>query len=260
MKYKYVYGPVTSRRLKRSLGIDIVPFKKCSFNCIYCQLGKSARTTIARSSFYPIEDILEEVSQAIKKHRNIDYLTFSGSGEPTLNKDIGFLIKSIKEITDIPVAVLTNTSLLNIKSVRDQLRSADVVAPSLDAADPKTYKRINRPYEGLELRKILSGLITFSREFKGQLWLEIMLIKGINDSIESLRGFKKLIKKIKPARVHLNTVVRLPAETYARPLSLAEMQLAKRIIGQKAEIISVRKSFRKGLARGIEGIRRGIAE
>jgi wyosine [tRNA(Phe)-imidazoG37] synthetase (radical SAM superfamily) len=231
----YVYGPVPSRRLGLSLGLNIIPKKTCTLNCIYCQCGRTTKLTLARRSFYPIDEILKEVRTAVAEHR-IDYLTFSGEGEPTLNKDIGKLIRLLKAEFKIPVAVITNSTLLFDPKVRHDLYRADLVVPSLDAADQKTFHRINRPHPDLKVEKIVQGLKTFRRYYKGKLLLEIMLVKGVNDSPEHLMKLRRLAYEIKPDRVHLNTVVRPPAEKDALPLTMDDLNQVKLLFGPEAEI------------------------
>jgi len=231
----YVYGPVPSRRLGLSLGLNIIPRKTCTLNCIYCQCGRTTCMTITRQSFFPIDDILQEVRAAVKGKR-IDYLTFSGEGEPTLNKDIGKIIRLLKKEFKIPVAVITNSTLLFDPEVRRDLYSADLVVPSLDAADPKTFRRLNRAHRTLKIEKILSGLKTFSRYFSGKIYLEIMLVKNINDSPEHLMELRRLAYEINPDRTHLNTVVRPPAEKFALPLSEDDLIQVQMLFGPETEI------------------------
>lgn len=234
----YIYGPVPSRRLGFSLGIDIIPFKTCTFDCIYCQLGSTTRKTIKRGKYFSSEEILQAVKKKLASGQRIDYITFSGSGEPSLNSDIGNLIREIKEITSIPVAVLTNSSLLYRESVRKDLLAADLVVPSLDSATQKAFATTNRPHSSLKLEEIIEGLAKFREEFKGPIWLEIMLVKGVNDSPPQLRKLKDAIVKIKPEKIHLNTVVRPPTEKFAQPLSQRELEKIKKFFGKKAEIIA----------------------
>ncbi|MFB0565184.1 MAG: radical SAM protein [Candidatus Aminicenantaceae bacterium] len=233
----YIYGPVPSRRLGFSLGIDIIPFKTCTFDCIYCQLGPTTKKAIRRKGYLPSKEIISQVKKILASGRRIDYITFSGSGEPTLNSAIGKLIREIKKITPIPVAVLTNSSLLSRRSVREALLASDLVVPSLDAAIPEVFHRINRPYNSLKIEDIIEGLKEFRQEFSGSIWLEIMLVKGVNDSIPHLRKLKKIITDIKPDKVQLNTVIRPPAEKYAHALSLRELEKIKNIFGNNCEII-----------------------
>jgi len=234
----YIYGPVPSRRLGYSLGIDIIPFKTCTFDCIYCQLGPTTKKTIKRKKYFSSREILSAIKKKLASGQRIDYITFSGSGEPTLNSSIGKLIREIKTITTVPVAVLTNSSLLSRKSVRKDLLAADVVVPSLDAATQNAFAKTNRPCSSLKLEEIMEGLEKFRQEFKGSIWLEIMLIKGVNDSPLHIRELKDAIAKINPEKIHLNTVVRPPTEKFARPLSQRELEKIKKFFGKNAEIIA----------------------
>ncbi len=245
METNYTYGPVPSRRLRFSLGIDLIPFKYCSFDCIYCQLGKTTNKTIVRKEYFPTQKILKDVKAIIKKGDNIDYLTFSGSGEPTLHSGIGYLISELKKITKIPVAVLTNSSLLFIPAVQEELSNADVVLPTLCAVSQEIFNKINRPIPDVTIEKIIHGLINFRKIYKGKIWLEVMLIKGINDEPHNINKLKEIVKKIAPDKIHLNTVVRPPSEKYALPLSIEELQRVENIFGDNAEIIASFKAERE---------------
>jgi wyosine [tRNA(Phe)-imidazoG37] synthetase (radical SAM superfamily) len=233
----HTYGPVPSRRLGFSLGIDIVPFKICSLNCIYCQLGPTPKKTIHRKEYFAPSDIVSQIKKKLSSGQRIDYITFSGSGEPTLNNALGKIIREIKKTTSIPVAVLTNSTLLSQKSVRNALMAADLVVPSLDAATQETFVKVNRPHSSFKLEEIIEDLQKFRQEFKGSIWLEIMLVKGVNDSPFHIRKLKEAIAKIKPAKVQLNTVIRPPAEKHARPLSLKDLEKIKNILGENCDII-----------------------
>jgi wyosine [tRNA(Phe)-imidazoG37] synthetase (radical SAM superfamily) len=237
--YRYLYGPVPSRRLGRSLGIDLVPHKICTYDCIYCQIGKTTKKTLLRKEYVPEEEVLDEVKTFLQEgSSSIDYLSLSGSGEPTLHSDIGSIIKGIKEITAIPVAVITNGSLLYGKEVREDLLQADVVLPSLDAVSPEIFKKISRPHSKLSVEEVIEGLIEFRKFFKGQIWLEILLCKGVNDSPEELKKMKEAAKRIQPDLIHLNTVIRPPSEDWVKPLSQKEMEDIRAFLGEKALIIS----------------------
>ena len=240
--FPHLYGPVPSRRLGYSLGVDLLPFKTCSLSCIYCQLGNSPRKTIRRINPYSEKKILEEIKEFLKTGARVDFITFSGSGEPTLNKSIGWLIREIKKFTKIPVAVLTNSTLLSRAGVRKELAAADVVVPSLDAATQRVFEKINRPHPSLRIEKIIDGLTKFRKEFKGQIWLEIMLVKGVNDSPAEIKKLKEAADRINPDKIQLNTVIRPPAEKTAKPLTLQEMNKIKEFFGEKAEVVA---SFRK---------------
>lgn len=233
----HVYGPVPSRRLGFSLGVDILPFKTCSLNCIYCQLGPSLKTTSERNKYFDPEIILTQIKKANSSNQQIDYVTFSGSGEPTLNASIGELILDIKRTVKIPVAVLTNSTLMFRKSVREALIPADLLVPSLDAATQQVFERVNKPDSSLKVEDIIEGLIKFRQEFEGTIWLEILFVKGVNDSKSHLKKLKEAITRIKPDRIHLNTVVRPPAEHSALPLNREELEKIKGIFGENCEIV-----------------------
>lgn len=238
-----VFGPVPSRRLGFSLGVDLIPRKYCTFDCIYCQLGSSGATEIERRSFYEPSSVAARVVEAARACRDIDYVSFSGSGEPTLNSDIGWIIRKVKEAISIPVAVITNGSLLHLPEVRQDLLSADVVLPSLDAASAPVYEKINRPHPSLDFSGLLEGLRAFRRDYKGKVWLEIMLIHNINDDMQHIGMFKQIIDTVAVDRVQLNTVVRPPAEKTATAVKAAEMSSLARFIGKGCEVIA--GGFRK---------------
>lgn len=258
MNNSYVYGPVPSRRLGLSLGVDITPFKLCSLDCVYCQLGPTTTKTTKTKDYFSDQEILTQIKKRIKTSPRIDYITFSGSGEPTLNSRIGPLIKKIKEFTDIPVAVLTNSTLLTQKKVRDALKQADVVVPSLDAAVQDIFEKINRPHSSLKIEEIIDGLKKFRKEFQQQIWLEIVFVKGINDSPSHIKALKKAAQEIKPDKVQLNTVIRPPSEKSALPLSQKEMEKIKNMMGKESEVIAHFK--KKGLTSEEENIQNIILD
>lgn len=255
---QFIYGPVLSRRIGFSLGVDLVPYKTCSFDCIYCQLGRTTNKTVERKAYLSKNEILSQVKSALASGQKIDYVTFSGSGEPTLNSQISTLIKEIKKITDIPVAVITNSSLLHNETVRQAILDADLVLPSLDAATQKTFETINRPHPSLKIDKIIDGLIQFRQGFKGKIWLEIIFVKGVNDSLGEIEAFQKAIAKIKPDKIHLNTVVRPPAEVSAQPLTYSELQNIANLLGPNCEVVVARKDRQKSPF--IENVEKAIVE
>lgn len=239
---KHIYGPVPSRRLGFSLGVDLVSYKTCSFDCIYCQLGQTTNKTVERKEYVKKDEILPQIEQEISKRpasekQKIDYITLAGSGEPTLNSTIGKIIKEIKKLTEIPLAVLTNGSLLYNEEVRRDLLSADLVLPSLDAADSETFQTINCPHRSLDFSKIIQGLKDFRREFKGPIWLEIMLIKDINDSLKEIELFKSIISGIEFDKIQLNTVIRPPSEKSVFPIGINKLKEIKDTLGKGCEII-----------------------
>lgn len=210
--YKYLFGPVPSRRLGNSLGISPIPERTCSYSCIYCQLGRTKHMTSARQEFFPAEAILDEFSHYQKNENVFDIVTIVGEGEPTLYSKLDFLIAELKKRTQKPIAVITNGSLLSDPAVREQLMEADMVLPSMDACSETVFRKINRPHVSVKFEETRKGLIEFSKAYKGKLWVEIMLVKGINDDDKSLEEFKEQLKEIRYDRVYINTPVRPPAE------------------------------------------------
>lgn len=236
---KYVYGPVPSRRLGFSLGISTVPYKVCSLDCVYCQLKKTTEKTTQRKRYIEEKEILEEVRNFFK-HRSpklkVDYVTFSGSGEPTLHKSIGRLIRGVKEIASLPVALLTNSTTLVDPKVRQDLLDADVVVPSLDAVTQDVFEKIDRPAAGVKIKEIIEALVKFRKAFKGEIWLEVMLVAGLNDAPAYLEKIKKVADSIKPDRVQLNSPVRPPSQDWVRPVSAKTLKKAKEIFGDHCDI------------------------
>ncbi len=233
---KYLFGPVPSRRLGRSLGIDLVPFKTCSYDCIYCQLGRTTHKTIKRKQWVPFKEVLAELEKGLSRHP--DYITLSGSGEPTLFSRTGELIKHIKAMTDVPVAVLTNGSLLWHPMVRAELFNADLVIPSLDAGDSALFQTINRPHRGISFKQMLRGLVDFRREFEGEYWLEVFLLAGYTAIEDELAKLAASVKRIRPDRVQLNTVTRPPTEEFAIGVQREYMDRAAAMFSPHAEVIA----------------------
>jgi wyosine [tRNA(Phe)-imidazoG37] synthetase (radical SAM superfamily) len=236
---KYVFGPVPSRRLGQSLGIDTIPLKTCNWNCVYCQLGRTQPVTNERKDYFPPEDIVAEVRQALGAHTpgEIDWITFVGSGEPTLHASIGWLIQQVKMLTNLPVAVITNGSLLYLPEVREALIAADAVMPTLDAGTPELYRRINRPHPQVTFERLLDGLIAFRRRYHGHLWLEVMLVRGMNDTEEALSSIAAAVERIHPDKVHLSLPTRPPAEPWVQPADEEGLLRARAILGDVAEVI-----------------------
>jgi wyosine [tRNA(Phe)-imidazoG37] synthetase (radical SAM superfamily) len=237
--FRHLYGPVPSRRLGRSLGIDLVPHKICTYDCIYCQIGKTTKRTLLRKEYIPKEEVLEEVKAFLLSGDSpIDHFSLSGSGEPTLHSHIRSIIEGIKKMSSIPVAVITNGSLLYEEEVRKDLLRADIVLPSLDAVSPEVFKRINRPHRNISVEKAIEGMVEFRKGYKGEIWLEILFCKGVNDTPEELQRMKEAVDKIRPDLIHLNTVVRPPFEQWAIPLGQTEMEEIRAFFGERASIIS----------------------
>jgi len=234
----YLFGPVPSRRLGLSLGVDIVPLKACTQDCIYCQLGRSSDKTIRRKNYVPVETVLEELKKRLEQGLQADYITISGSGEPTLNTQLGRLVEGIKKITDIPVAILTNGTLLYDPQVRADCAKADVVLPSLDAGDEETFQKINRPHKDINLEKLIAGLIAFRKEFNGQIWLEVFFLDGINTDERQIANINTIITQIRPDRIQLNTAVRPTAERGISIVDQGTLSAIARQLGPKAEVIA----------------------
>lgn len=231
----YIFGPVPSRRLGRSLGVDVVPFKTCSFDCIYCQLGRTTRKTVERREWVPLQGVLDELCSKLALEP--DYITLGGSGEPTLYSRIGELIDGIRSMTDIPVAVLTNGSLLWKEEIRDGLRNADVVIPSLDVGDQTLFRAISRPHPAITFERLLDGLTAFRQEFQGNYWLEVFLLAGYTSIEAEVKKIAKKAKEIGPDLVQLNTCVRPPAEDFAYPVGWRRLVELADFFAPPAEVI-----------------------
>jgi len=242
----YFYGPVPSRRLGISLGVDLLPLKTCSFDCLYCQLGRGVRKTVKRRSYIDLESFKKELRTNLEKNQRIDYITISGSGEPTLHKGLDKIIKTIKKISKnkYPVCVITNSSLLYRKAVRQELKEADLIIPSLDAATASVFRKVNRPYKSITFEKTLKGLLALRKEYKGKIWLEIMLIGGINDSLSQAEKFKIIIEKIKPDKVQLNTPIRPAGMKISLP-SPKRLEKIRDILSASSEVITSFSSRKK---------------
>lgn len=248
-----IFGPVPSRRLGFSLGVDTIPFKTCSLNCIYCQLGRTINKTIQRKEYIAADDILREIEEVLREGKRIDYITFSGSGEPTLNSEIRRMISRIKELTSIPLAIMTNGTLLYRPRIREDLMEADLVIPSLDTVTQEIFEMVNRPHPSLKIEKVITGIDSFSQEFNGKVWLEIMVVKGINDSLEEIEKAAQVIKQMNLEKIQLNTVVRPPAEEFARPLTREDLNNIKTVLGKKCEIIAeFKRATQKAYKRDVE--------
>ena len=228
---KYLFGPIPSRRLGRSLGVSPIPEQTCNYTCVYCQLGRTTHMTNKRQNFFPCEEILEEFRRYTQKEQNFDVVTVVGEGEPTLYEDLGRLLIGLKELTDKPVAVITNGALLYDKKVREDLCHADIVLPSMDAVDEEMFHKIDRPYGRIKFDQVCQGLIDFSKEYQGELYLEIMLLEGLNCDDESLDKFARMLKEIRYDRVYVNTAVRPPAEDNVVPADKETMERAAARLG-----------------------------
>lgn len=249
-----IFGPVPSRRLGFSLGVDLVPFKTCSLDCVYCQIGSTGKTVLKREEYAPVGEVLEELEAKLEAGGRIDWITLSGSGEPTLNSEIGRLIPRIKEITRIPVAVLTNGTLLGLEEVSKALAAADLVVPSLDAGTEEVFARINRPHPGITLDGLTGGIARFTAGYSGRVWLEVMLLPGINDSEVELEAIAGRIRRIHPDRVQINTAVRPAAEAGVAALGPGELERARLFLGARVSPVPVE------IVAGFSGKRAGASD
>ena len=236
---KYVFGPVPSRRLGQSLGIDPIPLKTCNWSCVYCQLGRTRPLTNRRRDYFPADEILGEVEQALDKHvpGDIDWVTFVGSGETLLYASLGGLLRQVKSLTDLPLAVITNGSLLYLPEVRQELAAADAVLPTLDAGTKELYRKINRPHPELFFELLVEGLIAFRRDFPGKLWVEVMLVGGLNDTPQALADIARILSDVRPDAIHINLPTRPPAETWVRLPTDESLMQAMAILGKVAEVV-----------------------
>ncbi len=239
VKLKCIFGPVASRRLGKSLGIDLIPYKTCSFDCIYCELGKTTNISIEQKKYVSPDIILNNLKLFLDSLPVApDYITLGGSGEPTLNSLLGNIIKDIKKLTSIPLAVLTNGSLLFLDHIKKSLLEADLVVPSLDAVTNSIFQYINRPHPSLNIEEIIQGIIDFRKIFKGEIWLEVLFCRGVNDTDSEVNKLREAIDRINPDRIQLNTVDRPPAEEFSHGVTAEQMEIIKDGIGEKAEVIT----------------------
>ncbi|MEW6363471.1 MAG: radical SAM protein [Acidobacteriota bacterium] len=234
---QHVYGPVSSRRLGRSLGIDLVPFKTCTYDCIYCQLGRTTHKTALRSEYVPIDGVYAELRGRLETTRCLDYVTIAGSGEPTLNSRVGDLIAQIKTLTNIPVAVLTNGSLLWMRDVQDALMEADLVLPSLDAGDDNLFRHVNRPHRDITFETMVDGLVQFRDRFGKPLWLEVFLLGGITGIRPEVERIAAHVRRIRPERVQLNSVSRPPCEDFAFAVPAKRLEGLATLFDRRADVV-----------------------
>jgi len=236
---QYVYGPVPSRRLGRSLGVDLIPFKTCTYDCVYCQLGRTTNLTLRRDEYVPLETLVADVARRLGElDTPPDYVTLAGSGEPTLHAGLGPLVAEIRRRTDVPVAVLTNGSLLSEPAVADALAEVDLVVPSLDAGTAGVWRQVNRPHPDLAWETMVVGLETFASRFAGQVWLEVMLLEGLTGTETEVAAIALLAQQIRPDRVQLNTAVRPAAEPGVRAVPRRRLEELARRFDPPAEVVA----------------------
>ena len=233
----HIFGPVPSRRLGLSLGIDLIPHKTCTYDCIYCQVGRTTDRIVEPASFVPVPEVIEELKDVLSK-TSPDVITLAGSGEPTLNRDIGYVISEIKKLTSIPLALLTNGSLLWKRDIREMVKEVDILIPTLSSIYVETHNRIHRPHFDLNLDNIIRGLKEMRKEYPGKYFLEVVLLSGINDTDKEISGLLNVINEIGPDKVQLNTVVRPPSDPGAISLSSKKLEEIKNYLGDNTEVIA----------------------
>ncbi len=233
----HIFGPVPSRRLGLSLGIDLVPMKTCTYDCIYCQVGRTTRKTIECKEFFPVQEILKELKKRLSSV-SPDVITFSGSGEPTLYSKIDELIAGARDITDKKIVLLTNGSLLWKEDVRKRVLDADIIIPTITTTSENIFRRIHRPHPELNVSQVIDGLIRLRDEYNGAIYLELFLVAGINDNKKELLAIKEIIGKISPDKIQINTVVRPPSDKKACAVNEQRLKEIQDLLGDRAEIIA----------------------
>jgi wyosine [tRNA(Phe)-imidazoG37] synthetase (radical SAM superfamily) len=236
--FKYLFGPVPSRRLGLSLGVDITPHKTCSFDCIFCQVGRTTCLTIERKEYVPLNDVKEELKEWKKANNKADFITLSGAGEPTLHLRFGELLEFIEEELKMPSVLLSNGSMFYLPEVRQSALPATIVKLSLSAWDNESFRLINRPHPALEFQKIINGYQRFRELYKGILWLEVFLVPDLNTQIQAVKKIAEIASSIAPDNIHLNTAIRPCAETNVRQVPQAEMEKLAEVFSPTAVVIS----------------------
>jgi wyosine [tRNA(Phe)-imidazoG37] synthetase (radical SAM superfamily) len=237
-KYHYLFGPVPSRRFRRSLGVDLTPCKTCTLDCVFCQLGRTTQRTTTRKEYVPVEAVIGELGAWFKTNVNADYITLSGSGEPTLHSRFGEVLRFIRSHSSIPAVLLTNGSLLYLPEVQEAASYAHVVKVSLSAWDKASFEWVNRPHPDLSFHQVIEGQKTFRARFQGQLWLEVFLVAGMNALPSEVAKIADLAEAIHPDRIHLNTAVRPPSEDFAVSVSRERMESLSSLFSPKGEVIA----------------------
>ena len=238
---KYIYGPVQSRRMGLSLGISLTPHKVCQLDCVYCQVGATTLKTAKRMVYADTREVLSELQSWFEVNPDmagkLAYVTLAGAGEPTLHTDIASLIAKIKSMTKVQIAVITNSCCLPDPAVRAEILGADLIVPSLDAVTQEVFAKINRPVPGIKIEDIIEGLVNLRKEYRGKIWLEIMLVRGINDDIRQIRKFKDIVDRINPDLIQLNSPVRSTTQKDVHPAERVKLEQVQEILGEKAQIV-----------------------
>jgi wyosine [tRNA(Phe)-imidazoG37] synthetase (radical SAM superfamily) len=237
--YNHLFGPVPSRRLGISLGVDLVPHKTCSLNCIYCECGRTTCLTLERKEYVPTAAILSELKEFLEDNPKLDYITFSGAGEPTLHSGIGAIISFIKkEFSHYKLALITNGTLFFLPGVRKEIKFVDLVLPSLDAASEQTFRKMNHPNNDLKIETIIKGLTDFQKNYNSKMWLEVFIVPGINDAKEEITLLRQAIHRIRPTLVQLNSLDRPGTNSGVNPATEETLQRVADFLDWETEIIA----------------------
>jgi len=255
----YIFGPVPSRRLGLSLGVDLIAgTKTCNNDCIYCELGRTMRLVNERKVFVETDKVLAEIKEFFEKGGETDYITFSGSGEPTLALNLGEAIEGVRKISDKKIALITNSILLYDPQVRAEAAKADLAMPSLDAGSEAVFKKLNRPHKSVGFKASVEGLIKFSKEFKGELLLEVLIVKGFNESDSEVLKIKEIIDRMENIKaIQVNTVVRSRAEKFAEPVDNSKLIHVKKLLGEKAGVIG---EYSGKTSTGVDDLKESVLE
>ncbi len=255
MKYKHLFGPVVSRRLGISLGVDVVAYKYCSLNCVYCEVSKTTHLTLKRKSFFDVNEITAELDDFLATNPALDYITFSGAGEPTLNRDLGEIVSYIKfHYPTYKLALITNSTLLNNPQLLSEILPCDLIVPSLDAVSEDVFKQVNRPIDKLTAQDIIQGLMTLRKAYPGQIWLEIFIVPGINDHLEEIELLRAAVEQIKPDKVQINSLDRPGAEEWVEPAIYLALEEIRAILseGNSIPIEIISSTHQKSLITTVE--------
>jgi wyosine [tRNA(Phe)-imidazoG37] synthetase (radical SAM superfamily) len=235
-----IFGPVNSRRLGRSLGVNLTPYKTCNMDCVYCECGETTCLTNERKDYYDPETVLKDISEAIEKDGNIDFVTFAGSGEPSLFKSIKKITKGIKQkFPKVKLAIITNSTLLTNRDVFDAFLEADVLLPSIDSALEEGFKKMNRPHPSLKLSEMLDALLRFKKEYKGEMWAEVFICHGINDTEEELKALKAYLSKLNPERIQINSLDRSATEGWVKKVSSEDLNRVAEEFKGLAKVVEI---------------------
>lgn len=252
--YQYLFGPVPSRRFGRSLGVDLVPRKTCTFDCAFCEVGGTTCLTMERKEYVPSDEVKRELSEWRRQGGKADFVTVTGSGEPTLHSGFGEILEFIRNEIKIRSALLTNSTLLYLPEVRRAALSADVIKATLSAWDEESFRRIARPHVDLRFASVVEGLKCLRDEYTGAIWMEVFIVPKLNSSMDQLKAIAVLARAIKPDRIHLNTAVRPPADNKTGAVSAFFLHEVSTLFEPRAEVIAGfagRESYGKSVERGI---------